>query len=140
MLAYTDEVLAADCDHGAHGVVASHPLRVRNARGSNPSASIGEAVPQLLPLRSVFGGGDIQQVLLYAYRVLAAGSDHGAHGVVASHPLRMRKALGSNPSVSIGAAVPQLRLWQRVTGQGNEQQVCAYAEPLLEAGSSLGGA
>ena len=23
-----------------------------------------------------------------------------AHGVVASHPLRMRKALGSNPSVS----------------------------------------
>ena len=26
---------------------------------------------------------------------------HGAHGVVASHPLRMRKALGSNPSVSI---------------------------------------
>ena len=24
----------------------------------------------------------------------------GAHGVVASHPLRMRKALGSNPSVS----------------------------------------
>ena len=26
---------------------------------------------------------------------------HGAHGVVVSHPLRMRKALGSNPSVSI---------------------------------------
>ena len=25
---------------------------------------------------------------------------HGARGVVASHPLRMRKALGSNPSVS----------------------------------------
>ena len=25
---------------------------------------------------------------------------HGAHGVVVSHPLRMRKALGSNPSVS----------------------------------------
>ena len=25
----------------------------------------------------------------------------GAHGVVVSHPLRMRKALGSNPSVSI---------------------------------------
>ena len=24
-----------------------------------------------------------------------------AHGVVVSHPLRMRKALGSNPSVSI---------------------------------------
>ena len=27
--------------------------------------------------------------------------EHGAHGVVVSHPLRMRKALGSNPSVSI---------------------------------------
>ena len=26
---------------------------------------------------------------------------HRAHGVVASHPLRIRKALGSNPSVSI---------------------------------------
>ena len=26
---------------------------------------------------------------------------HRAHGVVVSHPLRMRKALGSNPSVSI---------------------------------------
>ena len=26
---------------------------------------------------------------------------YGAHGVVVSHPLRMRKALGSNPSVSI---------------------------------------
>ena len=26
---------------------------------------------------------------------------HGAHGVVVSHPPRMRKALGSNPSVSI---------------------------------------
>ena len=26
---------------------------------------------------------------------------HGAHGVVVSHPFRMRKALGSNPSVSI---------------------------------------
>ena len=28
---------------------------------------------------------------------------YGAHGVVVSHPLRMRKALGSNPSVSIWA-------------------------------------
>ena len=27
-------------------------------------------------------------------------SVYGAHGVVESHPLRMRKALGSNPSVS----------------------------------------
>ena len=32
---------------------------------------------------------------------LGACSVHWAHGVVASHPLRMRKALGSNPSGSI---------------------------------------
>ena len=31
-------------------------------------------------------------------------SQHGAHGVVVSHPLRMRKALGSIPSVSIYSA------------------------------------
>ena len=31
-----------------------------------------------------------------------------AHGVVVSHPLRMRKALGSNPSVSILATVQKL--------------------------------
>ena len=31
------------------------------------------------------------------------GTWHGAHGVVVSHPLRMRKALGSIPSVSIFA-------------------------------------
>ena len=30
---------------------------------------------------------------------------HGAHGVVVSRPLRMRKALGSNPSVSIFLAL-----------------------------------
>ena len=33
-------------------------------------------------------------------QVLDITLHHGAHGVVASHPLRMRKALGSNPSVS----------------------------------------
>ena len=30
-----------------------------------------------------------------------------AHGVVVSHPLRMRKALGSNPSVSMLPCVTQ---------------------------------
>ena len=34
--------------------------------------------------------------------------NHRAHGVVVSHPLRMRKALGSNPSVSIFTAVAML--------------------------------
>ena len=36
--------------------------------------------------------------------------EHGAHGVVVSHPLRMRKALGSNPSVSIFAVRADLAL------------------------------
>ena len=31
----------------------------------------------------------------------AGGRPSGAHGVVVSHPLRMRKALGSIPSVSM---------------------------------------
>ena len=71
---------------------------------------------------------------MFADRFLAAAIVYGAHGVVASHPFRMRKALGSNPSVSIGAAVPQLWLWQRVACYSNEQQVGAYADPLLAAG------
>ena len=37
---------------------------------------------------------------------LSSPTAHGAHGVVVSHPLRMRKALGSNPSVSITCEVP----------------------------------
>ena len=35
---------------------------------------------------------------------------HGAHGVVVSHPLRMRKALGSIPSVSI-LPCPRIFVW-----------------------------
>ena len=33
---------------------------------------------------------------------------HGVHGVVVSHPLRMQKALGSNPSVSIAVISPNM--------------------------------
>ena len=33
----------------------------------------------------------------------ASPESEGAHGVAVSHPLRMRKALGSNPSVSFYA-------------------------------------
>merc|ERR1711940_307401 len=86
-----------------------------------------------LPLGCASCLGDERQVFTYAKTFLAAGSDHGAHGVVVSHPLRMRKALGSNPSVSIGAAVPQLRLWQLVTCNGNEQEVCTHADQFLAA-------
>ena len=42
-----------------------------------------------------------------SYIAWLSASAFRAHGVVASHPLRMRKALGSNPSVSMcGAAIP----------------------------------
>ena len=34
------------------------------------------------------------------HKILALGSHQWAHGVVVSHPLRMREALGSIPSVS----------------------------------------
>ena len=47
----------------------------------------------------------------------AAANSYWAHGVVVSHPLRMRKALGSNPSVSIvmqDVAVPPCCFCQRV--------------------------
>ena len=38
---------------------------------------------------------------------LSNANFYWAHGVVVSHPLRMRKALGSNPNVSIFALPPQ---------------------------------
>ena len=80
----------------AHGVVASHPLRMRKALGSNPSVSrqIGHCVFFFIAQRR-----ELQ-------KLVRRGGDrymHGAHGVVVSHPLCMRKALGSNPSVSIFA-------------------------------------
>ena len=119
--------LAAGSDHGAHGVVVSHPLRMRKALCSNPSVSISRA-----GLPSCSCGDNARSLCLATHdlrlsttevvvttasatssrccadkqqgSVLAAGSYHGAHGVVVSHPLRMRKALGSNPSVSISRA------------------------------------
>ena len=39
-----------------------------------------------------------------------------AHGVVASHPLRMRKALGSNPSVSMRARTGRCGKARRLSG------------------------
>ena len=127
--------------YGAHGVVA-HVLWGTWCSGitSAPHAEGPGLEPHRpLPLGCASCLGDEQQVFTYARTSLAAGSDHGAHGVVVSHPLRMRKALGSNPSVSIGAAVPQRWLWQRVTCYGDERRVCQYAEPLLAAGSNIRG-
>ena len=47
----------------------------------------------------------IRMLALCAMRRIVTSVDFAfniwAHGVVVSHPLRMRKALGSNPSVSI---------------------------------------
>ena len=76
----------------AHGVVASHPLRMRKALGSNPSVSI---------LRR---GADTELLLarpLSVVRSLFREVITRACGVVVSHPLCMRKALGSIPSMSI---------------------------------------
>ena len=53
---------------------------------------------------------------------------YGAHGVVVSHPLRMRQALGSNPSVSIGAACLQLRRPRRYS-----ESCCGHASHCLAA-------
>ena len=88
---------------GAHGVVVSHAPRMRKALGSNPSVSIvmlGVTVTPpccfyqrvLFLWQQLFTKHFIGNALLYPHR---------AHGVVVSHPLRMRKALGSIPSVSI---------------------------------------
>ena len=59
-----------------------------------------------------------------------APSLQGAHGVVASHPLRMRKALGSNPSVSICAGGQEI-----VCTEGH----CHAAEPNRAGRTGPGG-
>ena len=45
-----------------------------------------------------------------------------AHGVVVSHPLRMRKALGSNPSVSILLRLAIVRTRGGEATQGQKHQ------------------
>lgn len=64
------------------------------ARGARPST------------RHPLGVAQFRRVRLRraAFKRTRGGNMQGAHGVVASHPLRMRKALGSNPSVSIWRA------------------------------------
>ena len=107
---------------GAHGVVVSHLLRMRKALGSNPSVSMrahrgrrgkarrlsggstctttGAPTPQWLP-HSCVGEAHHAAARHNADRASFTGTCLRAHGVVVSHPLRMRKALGSNPSVSM---------------------------------------
>ena len=99
---------------GAHGVVVSHPLRMWKALGSNPSVSrllqqraqlggmwhmgSGQARPSFLPAMDMSEDPPTNCGL---HKTCGWGKFCGAHGVVVSHPLRMRKALGSIPSVSI---------------------------------------
>ena len=45
-------------------------------------------------------------LLVFSFVMLVKANYHWAHGVVVSHPLRMRKALGSIPSVSILYTIP----------------------------------
>ena len=67
--------------------LAHKPLAPEEPNKDNPSSTKPlESVPSLVPDEA------------------KCHQHHGAHGVVASRPLRMRKALGSNPSVSIFVA------------------------------------
>ena len=106
----------------AHGVVVSHLLRMRKALGSNPSVSMhltcqvrrSSLRPLSLPksmlanthraLPDVTWNSSTcraHETLLNFSVLFSDTLISRAHGVVVSHPLRMRKALGSNPSVSI---------------------------------------
>ena len=102
----------------------SHPLCLRKALGSKPSVSITLLCGLGASLRrharpshsSAVSAQDDRSELVVSrawsrVSCVSAGSaalidlwsllSDWAHGVVVSHPLRMRKALGSNPSVSI---------------------------------------
>ena len=106
----------------AHGVVVSHPLRMRKALGSNPSVSmhlicqVSRSSLRLLSLPKSMHANthralpDVtwnsstcraHETLLNFSLLFSDTLISRAHGVVVSHPLRMRKALGSNPSVSM---------------------------------------
>ena len=64
------------------------------------------------------------------YELLLPISDHWAHSVVASHPLRMRKALGSNPSVSIHSLKRCTHLHITRTTTVCRLNVCAHRTSL----------
>ena len=57
--------------------------------------------PGSIPGRGVFSCADTHSASKSRLAHLIITNRHRAHGVVVSHPLRMRKALGSNPTVSI---------------------------------------
>ena len=60
------------------------------------------------------------------------GKAAGAHGVVASHPIRMRKALGSIPSVSIPASIPACCNTSRVLATRNAKFHAIRCPPVSE--------
>ena len=82
--------------------MAEHPLSKREVVGSNPTGGLHfvcyeKFVGAVMDFdRSSLG------IALFAMND-ALISVNWAHGVVVSHPLRMRKALGSNPSGSMFA-------------------------------------
>ena len=60
-----------------------------------------------------------------------------AHGVVVSHPLRMRKALGSIPSVSTYADAPRARSYFAEKRRGGAQRIgCAGTVPRATSASA----
>ena len=71
------------------------PACVPDARGRKAHNFDSHAL--LLPWRTLTS----LEINRRSGNILWSANAQGAHGVVVSHPLRMRKALGSNPSVSI---------------------------------------
>ena len=69
------------------------------ASRSMPAAGMRTWSPLNQTSRSACESASTWEVLTCLH-VLESSHQHWAHGVVVSHPLRMRKALGSNPSVS----------------------------------------
>ena len=72
------------------------------------SARVAELALQRLCKRKVMGS--MPRVVVHmswscSRYMLEVKRFPGAHGVVASHPLRMRKVLGSNPSVSMAYSI-----------------------------------
>ena len=69
--------------------------------------------------------GALQCVCGPLTKILSWGSEQTwAHGVVASHPLRMRKALGSNPSVSTCISSRPAKLVNLAVASDNKPKMC----------------
>ena len=79
-------------------------------------------------LRRITSGGALQDLADPKLRAISPWSQW-AHGVAVSHPLRMRKALGSIPSVSNGLSL----LWShRSEGSHYRKVSCTQAKKIFQ--------